>query len=206
MAAGADSVAAANVDREPARRRGRGSGRGRMPAELAKLVEARERIPRKAFDEAISKRRRRRIRRGAVPRAGGGLGRVRLEPVSTRSSPPTPVRSRHPGRQAGPARLLRRPGDEGDAGLGRPACRERARAREAGGLSEWTARTRSASVGRHDAIDRPGDHAGRATPRRAESRHAARGASVADHPGGPALPPDPLRRAARRPGRISGWS
>ena len=36
-----------------------------------------------------------------------------------------------PRRQGGPARLLRRPGDEGDAGKGRPACGQRAAAGEA---------------------------------------------------------------------------
>ena len=102
------------------------------PEELGKLIEARSRIPRDKFTEALAasgdpgfcrgalpRRRARRRHRGAradrradprrEPRAGGGL----------------------PGRQGGSARLLRRPGDEGDAGQGRPAGRERAPAREA---------------------------------------------------------------------------
>jgi aspartyl-tRNA(Asn)/glutamyl-tRNA(Gln) amidotransferase subunit B len=54
VAAGAESVAAANVIANTVV--GAGVDPGAVPAaELAKLVEARERIPRAAFDEAISK-------------------------------------------------------------------------------------------------------------------------------------------------------
>ena len=55
VAAGAEQRRSSERDREHARRRRRRS-RGRFrPGELARLVEARERIPRAAFDEAISR-------------------------------------------------------------------------------------------------------------------------------------------------------
>ena len=44
-----------------------------------------------------------------------------------------------------------------------------------------------------------GISARRAPARRAQPRNAARGAPLADHAGRPPLPPDPLRRPARRP-------
>ena len=47
------------------------------PRELAQLVEARERIPRQAFDEAIGKLGEPGFAADAVPRPGGGLGRRR---------------------------------------------------------------------------------------------------------------------------------
>ena len=54
VAAGADAVAASERHRQPARRGGVAPG-AVDPTELAKLVGARERIPRKTFDEAIAR-------------------------------------------------------------------------------------------------------------------------------------------------------
>ena len=52
VAAGADRLAGGEPDRQPARRRRRGARSIRR--ELAKLVEARDRIPRAALDEALA--------------------------------------------------------------------------------------------------------------------------------------------------------
>ena len=59
--------------------------------ELARLVEARERIPR-GVHRGDGEGRRRRFSADPVPRAGGGLGqRARSSRSSTRSWPPTPA-------------------------------------------------------------------------------------------------------------------
>ena len=102
-----------------------------MPAELAKLVEARDRIPRKAFDEAIAQSASPASRPSRISRRRPSRTRPRSSRSSTRSSPRTRARSRRTAAGRRAARLLRRPGDEGDAGPGRRARRERARAREA---------------------------------------------------------------------------
>ena len=60
-----------------------------------------------------------------------------------------------PGRQGGAARLLRRPGDEGDEGPGEPAGRQRARAREARPPSYLT-RADAADAVDHDRRRQPG--------------------------------------------------
>ena len=102
------------------------------PAELAKLVEARERIPRPAFAEALARERRPGLLGRPLPRRRPDHRRVRAR-AADRARPrrePRPGRG-VPRRQGGPARLLRRPGDEGDAGQGEPAPRQRAAAREA---------------------------------------------------------------------------
>ena len=116
--------------REHARRRGRRSGR--RPPELAKLVEARDRIPRTAFDEAISKLGDPGF--SADPylaqEAVSGHGRARADRRPHPRGQPRPGRGL-PRRQGRAPRLLRRPGHEGDAGQGEPARRQRPRAREA---------------------------------------------------------------------------
>ncbi len=55
LRAGGEPVATANVGLEQSGRRGRRSSGGLAQLRFARLVEARERIPRAAFDEAISK-------------------------------------------------------------------------------------------------------------------------------------------------------
>ena len=75
VAAGADRIAAANVIANNLV--GAGVDPSRVDArELAQLVEARERIPRQVFDEAIA-RPATTVHGGAVSRAGGGLGCLR---------------------------------------------------------------------------------------------------------------------------------
>ena len=131
VAAGADGVAAANVIANTLV--GAGVDPAAVPAaELAKLVEARDRIPRAAFDEAICEARRSRLLGRPVPRAGGRVGhrRARADRRPHPRGEPRPGRG-VPRRQGGPPRLLRRPGHEGDAGQGEPARRQRARPREA---------------------------------------------------------------------------
>ena len=73
-----------------------------------------------------------RLLRGSVPRAGGRL-RCRRARADRRAGPrgqPRPGRGLSVG-EGGSPRLLRGPGDEGDAGQGEPARRLRARARAA---------------------------------------------------------------------------
>ena len=104
--------------------------------ELARLVEARERIPRGAFTEAMAKVGDAGFSADAVPGAGDGLGHERAR-ADRRRGPGRQPRSGGavPGRQGRAARVLRRPGDEGDEGPGRPAVGQRARAREARGVA-----------------------------------------------------------------------
>ena len=83
--------------------------------ELAKLVAARAEIPRAAFDEALAQVGDDGLQRRAVPRAEGGLGRVRARPGDRPRDRGEPRPGRAvPRRQGGPPRLLRRAGDEGD--------------------------------------------------------------------------------------------
>ena len=129
VAAGADPVAAANVI---ANRLAGVDGGAVDPAELAKLVEARDRIPRSRARRGARQGRGARLLGGAVPRAGGSLGHRRAR-ADRRADP---RRQSRPGRrlsrrQGGTARLLRRPGDEGDRRQGERARGQRARAREA---------------------------------------------------------------------------
>ena len=129
-AAGADAVAAANViaNRLARRRRRRRSTRPSSPSSSRRATGSRARR---------STRRSARSREpgfaaDAVPRAGGRL-RHRRAGADRRPDPrgqPGPG-GRVPGRQGGPARLLRRPGDEGDGRQGERPRGQRARAREA---------------------------------------------------------------------------
>ena len=80
VAAGADPVAAANVIAN--RLAGRRSTRPSIPPELAKLVEARDRIPRAALDEALAQGRR-----------AGLLGRRRTSRRRPSRTPPSWSRS-----------------------------------------------------------------------------------------------------------------
>ncbi len=100
--------------------------------ELAKLVEARERIPRQAFDEAIAKVGEPGF--SAEPylaqEAVSDAARARADRRRGARRQPRPGRA-VPRRQGRAARLLRRPGDEGDEGPGGRARGQRARAREA---------------------------------------------------------------------------
>ena len=88
----APSGAGGERDREPARRRRQRTPS--IPRELAKLVEARDRIPRAALDEALAQGRRSRASPPRLPRAGGRLGHAPSWSRSSRgSSTPTPARS-----------------------------------------------------------------------------------------------------------------
>ena len=119
-------------DHEPARR-ARGSIPARStPAELATLIEARDRSrgapsTRRSRGSATRDSRPTRTSRGSGHRDVG-----ELDPVIERilAGEPGPGRGL-PRRQGRPARLLRRSGDEGDAGQGEPEGRQRAPAREA---------------------------------------------------------------------------
>ena len=71
--AGAERHRGGERDRQQPRRRRRRPGPGATPRELARLVEARERIPRQVFDEAISKAGDAGFSADALPCAGGGL-------------------------------------------------------------------------------------------------------------------------------------
>ena len=102
------------------------------PAELAKLVEARDRIPRQSFDEAISKLGEPGFSAAPYLAQEAVSDASELEPIVERD----PRRAPEPGRgvpvgQGGPARLLRRSGDEGDGRQGERASRQRDRARAA---------------------------------------------------------------------------
>ncbi len=132
VAAGADPKEAANVIANQFV--ATGIAPERVDArELAKLVAARAEIPRAAFDAALAHvgddgfkadphlEQQGRLGRGRA--RSGDRARDRREPGPGRGLP---------RRQAGPARLLRRAGDERDRRLGRSAHRQRAGAREAG--------------------------------------------------------------------------
>ena len=196
----------------PTRRRRRTSSRisssrrasTRSRSTPAELAEARARpartIPRAAFDEALAQGRgspgfsaephvaqkavvgRRRARSGdraghrGERRAGGAV----------------------PKRQAGAARLLRRPGDEGDWRQGRPACRERARAREAQRLTPGRGDLSRGPVAGHARSRQPVSLArGRYEPDEPDSQPRHRrlnrvkrfGPAARSRPAGPALQP-----------------
>ncbi len=116
-------------DREQPRRRGR---------RHASVSAPRARAPRRGArpDPAAGVRRgdlegrRRRLRSGALSRPGGRVGRIRARPRDRRHHRREPGPGRGvPERQGRAARLLRRPGDEGDGRHGESTCRQRARAR-----------------------------------------------------------------------------
>ena len=102
------------------------------PAELAKLVEARDRIPRAALDEALEKVATPGFSAEPYLAQEAVSDTAELEPIviADPRGEPRPGR-RLQGRQGGAARLLRRPGDEGDRRQGERARGQRARAREA---------------------------------------------------------------------------
>ena len=130
--AGADPKDSGERAREPVRRAGIDPA-AVDAGELAKLVAARSEIPRAVVRRGA---RARSATPGFSPRRTWSRRRSRmcreLDPVIDRVIAANPGAGRAvPRRQAGPARLLRRPGDEGDRREGRPARRERARAREA---------------------------------------------------------------------------
>ena len=94
VAAGADRVAAANVIANNL------VGAGVDPSavrasELARLVEARERIPRPGVRRGDLEGRRRRVRGRSVPRPGGRFRRLRARPGDRRDHRP-PTRARWP--------------------------------------------------------------------------------------------------------------
>ena len=107
--------------------------------ELARLIEARDSIPRKVFLDAVAA--------SADPgfRADDSLGETTvsdaatLDPSSTRSSPPTRVRSTPTAEEGGPPGLLRRPGMKETVGKA-DARGQRAPAGEAQGVSAETVR------------------------------------------------------------------
>ena len=115
-------------------------------------------------------RRRQGSARSRTSREARGQRRRRAR-AADRSHPrgePRPGRG-VPRRQGGPARLLRRPGDEGDAGQGRPAGRERAAAREADGLGRPGADAAEPLDGRAE------DEAGRGIGHRRKASRRDRG-------------------------------
>ena len=146
VAAGAEPVAASNVIAnqlvgagvEPGRRRRRPSSRSSSTRASGSRGRRSTRRSRMVGDAGLLGR--------AVPRAGGGLGRGRARADRRRDPRREPGAGRAvPGRQGRPARLLRRPGDEGDEGPGRRARGQRARAGEARGVDD--AGRRRATVG-----------------------------------------------------------
>ena len=134
VAAGAERLAAANVIAN------RLAGTDGGAVDAARAGEAR----RGARPDPARGARRGARARSASPAsrpapylaAGGRLGhrRARADRRADPRGEPGPGRGL-PRRQGGPARLLRRPGDEGDRRQGEPARRQRARAREAPGSS-----------------------------------------------------------------------
>ncbi len=125
-------------DREqPRRRRRRPCDRRRRRAREARLCPRAD--PARRLRRGNRQVGRSRLLRRSVPRAGGRQRRFRARPGDRRD---------HRGqsrtgcgvqrRQGGPARVLRRSGDEGDGRPGRPAGRERDRARETTRLSNTT--------------------------------------------------------------------
>ena len=129
VAAGADRLAAANlianrlagIDGEHSRSRRAGEARrGARPD------------PARRARRGARQRREARIRGSGLPRAGGRLrhGRAGADRGADPRRESRPGR-RLQGRQGGPARVLRRPGDERDRRQGECARGQRARAREA---------------------------------------------------------------------------
>ena len=103
-------------------------------AELARVIEARERLPRDVYLEAVAASGTLRFHRRLVSRAragvGRGIARARHRLRARRECRPG---GGLPGRQGRVARLLRRPGDEGDGRRSEPEARRRHAAAEAAG-------------------------------------------------------------------------
>ena len=95
-------------------------------AELAKVVQGVEGSDARGADRSRRGERGPRLQRGRIPRADGGLRHVGAGARDRRRArrQPRPGRGLQ-GRQGGPARLLRRPGDEGDERQGEPEGRQR---------------------------------------------------------------------------------
>ena len=129
--AGAEPVAAANVIANQL------VGAGVDPAtvdpgELAKLVAARDEIPRKTFDDAIAHAGDEGFSADPYLEQKAVADTSQLEPIVDEVLAQNADAGRGVSRrQDRPARLLRRPGDEGDERPGRRARRQRARAQEA---------------------------------------------------------------------------
>ena len=127
---GGDRVAAANVIANNLV--GAGVDPARVPAaELARLVDARDRLPRAAFDEAISSLGEEGF--SADPYLGQEAvsDTAELEPIVARilEANPSQVEAYRNGKEG--LRVLRRPGDEGDRRAGEPPRRLGAGPREA---------------------------------------------------------------------------
>ena len=181
VAAGADAVAAANVVANQLV--GAGVDPGAVDAERAR---------RSSSTRASGSRGRRSTRRSRtsatpgfaaepLPRAGGRLGRGCARADRRRDPRREPGAGRAvPRRQGGAARLLRRPGDEGDEGPGGRSRGQRARPGEALGVDNRSAGALRSALcpSRRDRDQRRG-----ATSCCAQPRDAARGAPLADHAG-----------------------
>ena len=135
VAAGADGVAASNVIAN------RLVGAGVDPAvvdasELARLVDARERIPRKAFDEAIARVGEPGFTAEPYLARGAVSDTASLEPIvdAILAANPAQVEEFRGGKDG--LLVLRGSGDEGDEGAGRRARRQRARACQAHGVMD----------------------------------------------------------------------
>ncbi len=131
VAAGADAVAASNVIANQLV--GAAIAPGAVdPTELAKLVGARERIPRKTFDEAIARVAEPGFTAEPYLAQEAVSDTASLEPIvdAILTANPAQVEQYRAGKE-GLLGLLRRPGDEGDEGSGRRARGQRARPREA---------------------------------------------------------------------------
>ena len=115
VATGADRVAASNVIANTLV--GAGVDPGAVPAEeLARLVEARERIPRAAFDEAISRLAEPGFSADPYLAQEALSDSAALEPIIDAVLAANSSQVDASERQVRPPRLLRRPGDEGDPG------------------------------------------------------------------------------------------
>ena len=212
-----DETVAAGAD--PRRRRERhrerpSSAQASIPArsrraELARLVEARDRIPRAAFDEAIAKLGDPGFTADPYLAQEAVSDTAELEPIvdADPRGEPRPGRG-VPRRQGGPARLLRRAGHEGDAGQGERPRRHRARPREARRPSSSGSRARGRGRGRSSRPPRTAPSLAGARPRR-PTAGSARGTSnesqVGDADDLAALLREALVRAQHsRPGTHAG--
>ena len=104
--------------------------------ELAKVIERRGEIPRAAFTEALAASGSPDFSAERYLAEAAIVGRLRARPGDRPDPGPERVAGGGiPRRQGRPARLLRRPGDEGDRRQGEPEGRERPPAREAAGVT-----------------------------------------------------------------------
>ena len=97
------------------------------PGELQSLLKARREIPREQFAAAVAAAGDAGFSADAVPRGEGRQRHLGARAADRLDPRREPVTGRGlPRRQGRAARLLRRPGDEGDAGQGRREARQRA--------------------------------------------------------------------------------